>query len=164
MRSHFRANRTASQGIEQTVATAVFSAAPHISIQNIALDQLGFAPGSRRRIRRESIQNLAVRIQASGRLQSLLVVPGENAQFYVVAGERRFAALQLLARERRIPPTLPVPCRVIDGKPFTEARPPANFNSIDKSEAQRRKRFLALRNRCPGLLTGSELAARQYYT
>lgn len=157
MRSHSQARRTAPQGVTETIATAVLFPTPQISIQNIALDRLGFVPGNRRRMKGESIQNLAARILASGKLQSLVVVPGENAQFYVVAGERRFAALQLLAKERRIIPTFPVPCRVIDAKPA------ANFDSFDNSKAERRQRFLALRNRCSGLLTGSELATRRYY-
>jgi hypothetical protein len=43
-----------------------------------------------------SIRALADRIYQSGQLQSLMVVPTEDSRYYVVAGDRRFAALAAL--------------------------------------------------------------------
>ena len=90
------------------------------------------------------------------------MVAGEDSEFHVVAGDRRFAALQLLAQQGRIPTAFPVPCRVITGGS------PNRIDSITDRDsesspvpAEKRRRFLSLRNGCRGLLTGSELAARQ---
>jgi ParB-like chromosome segregation protein Spo0J len=100
---------------------------------------------------------------ANGQIQSLMVVPGEGSQYWVVAGDRRFAALRLLARQGRIAPTFGVPCRVITGKAITEMD--ASNGSDSAADAfdrdERRRRFIDLLHQCPGVLTGSELAARQ---
>ena len=81
-----------------------------------------------------------------------MVVPNEGAQYYVVAGERRFAALQMLLKQGRISHSFPVPCRVIATSPTVDLCAEAD---------DRRQRFLDLRDRCPGLVTGSEFAARR---
>jgi ParB-like nuclease domain len=133
---------------------------PGSTIQSIALDHLCLPTGSRRKISPKTIQALSTRIHATGQLQSLMVVPNEEAQYYVVAGERRFAALQLLVEKGLISRSFPVPCRVI------EANPTLDVSAVAAPRAQpneRRRRFLDLRERCPGLVTGSELAARQSY-
>jgi hypothetical protein len=88
-----------------------------------------------------------------------MVVPSENGQYYVVAGERRFAALQLLAKQGRIPRSFPVPCRVI----ATSLTVDLSATGPRAQRDERRQRFLDLRARCPGLVTGSELAAGQSY-
>ena len=47
---------------------------------------------------------------------------GENSGKYeVVAGGRRFAALQRLAKEKKVPKTFAVPCHVVDPATATEA-------------------------------------------
>jgi ParB-like chromosome segregation protein Spo0J len=81
----------------------------------------------------------------------------------VVAGERRLAALQLLADKGRIAPRYPAPCRVIKAKAAAGAVVVAEFRSAANhlETAERRRPFIDLLNRCPGLVTGSELAARQ---
>ncbi len=119
--------------------------------------------GARRRISSQSIHALADRMHANGQIQSLMVVSGEGSQYWVVAGDRRFAALRLLARQGRIAPTFRVPCRVIAGKAITEMDA---FNSSESAaddfdRDERRRRFIDLLHQCPGVLTGSELAARQ---
>ena len=92
-----------------------------------------------------------------------MVLPAENFEYHVVAGERRLAALQLLADKGRIAPRYPVPCRVIKAKATAGGGAFAEFHSAaDHLEtAERRRRFIDLLNQCPGLLTGSELAARR---
>ena len=104
------------------------SPTPESAIQRIALDGLGFPPGRRRRISPQSIHALADRMLATGQIQSLMVVPGEGSQYWVVAGDRRFAALLLLATQGRIAPTFAVPCRVIKAKAITEV---AEFHGSD---------------------------------
>jgi ParB family chromosome partitioning protein len=171
MRSQLQPRPATPQAIREAVTTELPSPIdllplahgrprPGSVIQKISLDRLGFSPAGRRKINRQSIEALAARIHLSGQLHRLMVVLREDAQYYVVAGERRFAALQLLAEKGLIPPSFPVPCRVIQ----------ANL-AVDLSAAEplaqpdeRRQRFLDLRERCPGLVTGSELAARQCCT
>ena len=121
------------------------------------------APAGRRKISLESIGRLAERIHATGQLQSLIVVPAEDFDYHVVAGERRLAALKLLAEKGRVAPRYPVPCRVIKAKAAAGADALTEFRSAADhlGTAERRRRFIDLLNQCPELLTGSELAARQ---
>jgi hypothetical protein len=86
-----------------------------------------------------------------------MVVPNEDAQYYVVAGERRFAALQMLLKQGRIPRSFPVPCRVIATSPTVDLSAVGPCVETD----DRRQRFLDLRDRCAGLVTGTEFAARR---
>jgi ParB-like chromosome segregation protein Spo0J len=163
MRSHFQTRPTDPRAIPAAV-TGLPSPTPESGIHWIELDQLTVAPAVRRKISLESIGRLAERIHATGKLQSLIVVPAEDFEYHVVAGERRLAALQLLANKGRIAPRYPVPCRVIKARAaagaFTEVR-----SAGDRlGTAARRRRFINLLNQCPELLTGSELAARQRLT
>jgi ParB family chromosome partitioning protein len=64
----------------------------------------------------ESIDDLASSILVHGLIHNLTVVEqladnGENSGKYeVVAGGRRFAALQRLAKQKKVPKTFAVPC------------------------------------------------------
>lgn len=176
MRSHFQMRPTDPPAIPDAVTglPSPFDAlpraqgrpTPETGIHWIELDQLTVAPAGRRKISLESIGRLAERIHATGKLQSLIVVPAEDSEYHVVAGERRLAALQLLADKGRIAPRYPVPCRVIKAKAAEGAGASTEFRSAaDHLEtAERRRRFIDLLNQCPGLLTGSELAARRCFT
>ena len=164
MRSHFETRPTNPRAIPDAITPRLPSPTPESGIQRIELDRLTVAPAGRRKISLESIGPLAERIHATGKLQSLIVVPAEDFEYHVVAGERRLAALRLLADKGRIAPRYPVPCRVIKAKAeagaFTEVRSAADHLET----AERRRRFIDLLNQCPGLLTGSELAARRCFT
>jgi ParB-like nuclease domain len=161
---HDTLHRAAQQMAQGT--GGIPSPTPESAIQRIALDRLGFPPGGRRRISPQPIHALADRIHATGQIQSLLVVPGEDSEYWVVAGDRRFAALRLLARQGRITPTFKVPCRVINPKAITETDAFHGSDSTAEEFApnERRRRFIDLLHECPGLLTGSEFAARQRFT
>ena len=95
-----------------------------------------------------------------------MVVAGENFQYCVVAGERRFAALLLLAQQGRIAPTFGIPCRMFNAKATLEHVSIAEDGSAryHLEAVERRRRFANLLNECPGLQTGSEFAARQCFT
>jgi hypothetical protein len=108
MPSYYESNRAARPQLPSTAVLEVPSPTPGSSVQNIALNLLSFAPGRRRKVNEQSINALAARIHTTRQLKRLMVVPREESQFYVVAGERRFAALQLLARQRQIAETFPV--------------------------------------------------------
>ena len=84
----------------------------------------------------DSIDDLASSILVHGLLHNLTVVEqladnGKNSGKYeVVAGGRRFAALQRLAKEKKLPKTFAVPCHIVDPASATEAslsqrQPPA---------------------------------------
>ena len=144
---------------------ALPSTSPRPAVQTIALDRLALTPGNRRKISPRCVEALATKIEAAGSVQSLVVVPGEDSEFRVVAGDRRFAALQLLAEQRRIPPAFPVPCRVIISGGATRVEAVRDGDGEPSSvPAEKRRRFLSLRNECRGLLTGSELAARRGFS
>jgi len=62
----------------------------------------------------QSIDTLAASIARVGLLQNLTVIQSRNGEHYeVVAGGRRLAALKLLAKKRRIPKTLEIPCLLV---------------------------------------------------
>jgi ParB/Sulfiredoxin domain len=163
MRSHFQTRPTDPRGIPDAGTAGLPSPTPESGIQWIELDRLSVSPAGRRKISLESIGRLAERIHATGQLQSLIVVPAEDVEYHVVAGERRLAALQLLADKGQIAPRYPVPCRVIKARAASGAGGLTKCRSAaDPLEtAERRRRFIDLLNQCPGLLTGSELATRQ---
>jgi ParB-like chromosome segregation protein Spo0J len=64
--------------------------------------------GSRRGHRR------ARRIAAHGLLQSLVVRKAARGRFAVIAGQRRYLTLSMLAAGDKIPADLPIPCHVVD--------------------------------------------------
>src|ERR1700751_1314003 len=74
----------------------------------------------------DSIDDLATSILVHGLIHHLTVVEqqahnGENSGKYeVVAGGRRFAALQRLAKQKKVPKTFVVPCHVVDPATATE--------------------------------------------
>ena len=87
--------------------------------QSLPLDKLGASTGNVRRIKAGvSIAELAEDIGRRGLLQSLVVRPvldgdgAETGRYGVVAGGRRYAALQLLVRAKRLARNAAVPCIV----------------------------------------------------
>jgi ParB family transcriptional regulator, chromosome partitioning protein len=82
-------------------------------IQPIPLSQLVPCPANVRKTGRKSgIEGLAASIAAHGLLQNLQVRPTNGESFEVVAGGRRFDALKLLAKQKKIAPDHPVACEV----------------------------------------------------
>ena len=105
-------------------------ATPKIALtapQTIPLDKLVLHPDNVRQIGTEdAIDDLAADIAQRGLLQSLSVRPlageeGEPTGLYgVQAGGRRFRALQLLVRQKKLAKTAPIPCLVRE-EGFAEA-------------------------------------------
>lgn len=98
-----------------------------MTIQTIPLDRLTLAEGNVRRTAAETnLDELAASIAAHGLLQNLSVralVDADGAptgRYEVVAGGRRFRALQRLAQAKRLKKNHPVPCAVIEGFSGTE--------------------------------------------
>jgi len=108
--------------ITQTEARAVNTAAtletadPTKNLILIPLSQLVSRPSGHnvRKGTGQSIDALAASIARVGLLQNLTVIQSRNGEHYeVVAGGRRLAALKLLAKKRRIPKTLEIPCLLV---------------------------------------------------
>ncbi|HBO3225413.1 TPA: ParB/RepB/Spo0J family partition protein [Pseudomonas aeruginosa] len=72
---------------------------------------------SKRNVRttpRMSIPELAASISRVGLLQNLIVIAAaDGEQYEVVAGDRRLTALKLLAKKKRIPADVEVPCLLV---------------------------------------------------
>jgi ParB family chromosome partitioning protein len=90
-------------------------------VQSIPLNKLVASEANVRRIKNGiSIEELAADIAHRGLLQNLNVRPvldgdgEETGSFHVLAGGRRFQALQLLVRQKRIAKTAEIPCKVKD--------------------------------------------------
>jgi len=82
----------------------------------VPLSQLVSRPSGRnvRKHTSQSIDALAASIARVGLLQNLTVILAKDGEQYeVVAGGRRLAALKLLAKKRRIPKTLEIPCLLV---------------------------------------------------
>lgn len=83
--------------------------------QPISLALLTFSPlNVRKTSRDEGIVALAASIEAHGLRQNLNVRNSGDGTYEVVAGGRRLAALQLLAKDGKIPADYPVPCLLLN--------------------------------------------------
>jgi ParB family chromosome partitioning protein len=93
-----------------------------MTMQTIPLTQLIPSPLNVRKTGvKDGIPALAASIAAHGLLQNLSVRPASGeGLFEVVAGGRRLAALQLLAKQKQIAADYPVPCDSRDGADATE--------------------------------------------
>jgi ParB family transcriptional regulator, chromosome partitioning protein len=81
----------------------------------IPLNQLVPAKANVRKTgRKDGIEELAASIAAHGLLTSLTVRKSARGKFTVIAGERRYHALHLLAARDQIPDDQPVLCQVVD--------------------------------------------------
>jgi ParB family chromosome partitioning protein len=93
-----------------------------VEIVNIPLNKLVASPLNVRKTGGLTIEDLAASIQAHGLLHNLVVskaAKGDKHQ--VIAGGRRLAALNKLAKEKVLPRTFNVPCRIIDAETSTES-------------------------------------------
>src|SRR4030081_1051234 len=102
-------------------AKIVLSASRDIPFNKLVLSQSNI-----RRVKAGvSIEELAEDIARRTLLQSLSVRPvldtegAETGMFEVPAGGRRFRALELLVKQKRLPRTAPVPCIVSDSTEIT---------------------------------------------
>jgi ParB family chromosome partitioning protein len=93
------------------------------SARDIPFNKLGLSQSNVRRVKAgQSIEELAESIARRGLIQSLHVRPlldadgAETGMFEVPAGGRRFRALELLVKQKRLNKTAPVPCIVSDAK------------------------------------------------
>jgi ParB family chromosome partitioning protein len=85
-----------------------------MSTPNIPLSQLTVSDKNVRVVAPDKAahKRLMASIARQGILQNLVVVPGGEDQFEVIAGGRRLKALRALAEQDSIPADYPVPCLV----------------------------------------------------
>ncbi|MER9428832.1 ParB/RepB/Spo0J family partition protein [Mesorhizobium sp. M0408] len=109
--------------------------------RDIPFNKLMLSQSNVRRIKRgETIEDLAASIARRGLLQSLNVRPvldgegNETGMFEVPAGGRRYRALELLVKQKRMVKTEPVPCVVTNANsevPIEEDSLAENFQRED---------------------------------
>lgn len=85
-----------------------------MTTSNIALSKLTVSDHNVRVVAPDKAahKRLMASIASQGILQNLVVVPGKQEHFEVIAGGRRLRALQALATQKRISADYPVPCLV----------------------------------------------------
>ncbi|WP_213781617.1 ParB/RepB/Spo0J family partition protein [Caballeronia sp. dw_276] len=88
------------------------------SIASVPLSRLSVSPLNVRRKALSGIEGLADSILAKGLLQNLVAHPakgsrGKSPKLCVCAGQRRLAALQLLAEQGKISPDMDIPIKVL---------------------------------------------------
>jgi ParB family transcriptional regulator, chromosome partitioning protein len=91
-----------------------------MSIISLSLSKLVPSSLNVRKTGGASLDDLAASIMAHGLIQCLNVRPATGGKYEVVAGGRRLAALKRLAKEKRIPKSFAVSCRVLDEEDSTE--------------------------------------------
>ena len=132
-------------------------------IVHIPLNKLVPSPFNVRKTGGQSLEELSASIRAHGLLHNLVVAeqvgPGKNGSqtFQVIAGGRRYAALVKLAKEKAIPKTFLVPCRVVESGAVTETSLAENVIREAMHPADQFEAFRALVDRGAGI---DEIAAR----
>ena len=132
-------------------------------IISIPLNKLVRSERNVRKTGGESIEDLAASILAHGLLHNLTVVEQRNhkgtssGKYEVVAGGRRYAALQRLAKEKKLPKSFAVPCKVVEVSAAVEASLAENTIRIAMHPADQ---FIAFRDLVDSGLGVEEVAAR----
>lgn len=103
------------------------------------------------------IEELAASIKAHGLLQNLQVRPGAKGTYEVVAGGRRLAALQWLAKGKNIGKREPIACHVLDEEDATEISLAENMIRVQMHPADEYEAFKALADQGKG---PEDIAAR----
>ncbi|CCV09145.1 ParB domain protein nuclease [Mesorhizobium metallidurans STM 2683] len=135
--------------------------------RDIPFNKLMLSQSNVRRIKRgETIEDLAASIGRRGLLQSLNVRPvldgegNETGMFEVPAGGRRYRALELLVKQKRMIKTEPVPCVVTNADsevPIEEDSLAENFQREDLHPLDMFRAFLTLHDQGA---SHEEIAAR----
>ena len=122
--------------------------------RDIPFNQLVLSQSNVRRIKAGvSIEELAEDIARRGILQGLTVRPvvdeagAETGMFEVPAGGRRFRALELLVKQRRLAKTAPVPCVVREGGIAEEDSLAENLQRAPLHPLDQFRAFLTLREK-----------------
>jgi ParB family chromosome partitioning protein len=116
-----------------------------MNIELIPLSKLIACPKNVRRTgRNDGIEELAASIKAHGLLQNLQVRAGTGGKFEVVAGQRRLAALKLLAKAKDLPKSAEIPCHICAGEEATEISLAENIMRLPMHPADQYEAFKAV--------------------
>uniref|UniRef100_Q11FU1 ParB-like nuclease n=1 Tax=Chelativorans sp. (strain BNC1) TaxID=266779 RepID=Q11FU1_CHESB len=122
--------------------------------RDIPFNQLVLSQANVRRIKAGiSIEELAEDITRRGILQGLTVRPvvdesgAETGMFEVPAGGRRFRALELLVKQKRLAKTAPVPCVIREGGIAEEDSLAENVQRAPLHPLDQFRAFLTLREK-----------------
>jgi ParB family chromosome partitioning protein len=132
-------------------------------IISIPLNKLVRSHHNVRKTGGESIEDLAASILAHGLLHNLTVVEQRNqkgassGKYEVVAGGRRYAALQRLAKEKKLPKSFGVPCKVVEASGAVKASLAESTIRVAMHPADQ---FIAFRDIVEAELGIEEVAAR----
>ncbi len=136
--------------------------------RDIPFNKLVLSQANVRRVKAGvSIEELAEDIARRTLLQGLSVRPVLDAQgqetgtFEIPAGGRRFRALELLVKQKRLAKTAPVPCVVREGGIAEEDSLAENVQRVALHPLDQFRAFQALREKCLG---EEEIAARFFVT
>lgn len=111
----------------------------------IVLDKLAHADTNVRRGGKADIEQLAANILAHGLLQNLVGTEAADGSIAVLAGGRRLKALQLLARQKRIPKDYLVSVQVLDADGLAgEASLSENFQRLNMNAGAEAEEFARL--------------------
>jgi ParB family chromosome partitioning protein len=135
--------------------------------RDIPFNQLVLSQANVRRIKRgQTIEDLAVDIARRGLLQSLNVRPvidadgAETGVVEIPAGGRRFRALELLVKQKRMSKTTPVPCIVRDAGSGIPAEEDSLAENAHREELHPLDQFRAFHDLREKGLGEEETAAR----
>src|SRR5215469_16514639 len=129
----------------------------------IPLNKLVRSPRNVRKTGGESVEELAASIHAHGLLHNLTVTEHRNqkgaksGKYEVIAGGRRFRALERLSSEKKIAKTFDVPCKLIDASTALEASLAENTIRVAMHPADQ---FIAFGDMVTSGLSIEEVAAR----
>jgi ParB family transcriptional regulator, chromosome partitioning protein len=132
-------------------------------IISIPLNKLVRSPRNVRKTGGESVEELAASIHAHGLLHNLTVTEHQNqkgaksGKYEVIAGDRRFRALERLASEKKISKTFDVPCKLIEASAALEASLAENTIRVAMHPADQ---FIAFHDLVKSGLSSDEVAAR----
>ena len=132
-------------------------------IISIPLNKLVRSPRNVRKTGGESYEDLAASILAHGLLHNLTVIEqlnqkgAKSGKYEIIAGARRFAALECLASEKKISKTFAVPCKVIEASAALEASLAENTIRVAMHPTDQ---FVAFHGLVTSGLSVDEVAAR----
>ncbi|VGO08734.1 putative plasmid stabilization protein [plant metagenome] len=139
-------NQAQASALAGEAAPSEEAQAPAAELRFIALPRLRL---SRRNVRKTAVpvDALADSIERVGLLQNLIVVPHPHGEsFDIVAGGRRWAALRLLAKKKRIARDQTIPCLVVPDTSAVTVSLTENVQRQDMHPADQFEAFLALVN------------------
>ena len=136
------------------------------SSRDIPFNKLVLSQSNVRRVKAGiSIEDLAASIARRGLIQSISVFPvidakgNETGMFEVPAGGRRFRALEMLVKQKRLAKTTPVPCVVRERDGAILAEEISLAENIERAPLHPLDQFRAFQDMCTKGMTEEEIAA-----